>query len=233
MNDVEQDSPELVEAKDADSGHGNVWRAAAAVAIVVVAAFYNSYHGQFIFDDQRAIAENTSIRHLWRLGTVLNPPSDKGQTVGGRPLLNLSLAINYALDKLRTRGYHAANILIHILAALALMGVVRRTLLLPSLRARFGRAATALGMAGALIWAVHPVQTESVTYIAQRAESMMGMFYLLTLYCAIRGMGTVPIFVSVSEKEGLSPSSMWWQIAAVAAWRRWAWPPRRSWSPCR
>ena len=45
----------------------------------------------------------------------------------------------------------------------------------------------------------------------------MGMSYLLTLYCAIRGMGTVPIFVSVSEKEGLSPSSMWWQIAAVAA----------------
>ena len=54
---------------------------------------------------------------------------------------------------------------------------------------RFGGAATPLALAIALLWAVHPLQTESVTYIVQRAESLVGLFYLLTLYCFIRGAG--------------------------------------------
>ena len=79
-------------------------------------------------------------------------------------------------------SYHAGNLLIHLLAALTLFGIVRRTLLLPALRDRFGGASTGLAAAAALIWALHPLQTESVTYIVQRAESLMGLCYLLTLY---------------------------------------------------
>jgi tetratricopeptide (TPR) repeat protein len=84
-------------------------------------------------------------------------------------------------------GYHALNLLIHILAGLALFGIVRRTLLRPALSGRFGREAVPLALAVAVIWTVHPLQTEAVTYISQRAESLMGLFYLLTLYGFIRG----------------------------------------------
>jgi tetratricopeptide (TPR) repeat protein len=79
------------------------------------------------------------------------------------------------------RGYHLVNLLIHALAGLALFGVVRRTW------ARF-RPAEALtaGFCIALLWLLHPLQTAAVTYIVQRAESLVGLCYLLTLYGFIR-----------------------------------------------
>ena len=97
-------------------------------------------------------------------------------------------------------SYHATNLLIHILAGLTLFGIMRRTLErwseLPSTRSsapsneRVGGNPLHLipAFAVALIWTVHPLQTESVTYIAQRAESLMGLFYLLTLYGFIRSV---------------------------------------------
>ena len=154
--------------------------------MAVIAAYGNSFHGPFIFDDKPSIVENPSIRHLWS-GQVLTAPQE-AMTVVGRPVLNLSLAINYALGGLNVEGYHAVNLAIHILAALALFGLVRRTLLLPALAARFGPASTGLALAVALVWALHPLQTESVTYIVQRAEALVGLFYLLTLYCFVRGV---------------------------------------------
>ena len=125
-----------------------------------------------------------TIRSL-RSAEVLIPPGKT--TVARRPLTNLSFAVNYAIGKLAVRSYHAGNLLIHLLAALTLFGIVRRTLLLPALRQRFGGASTGLAAAAALIWALHPLQTESVTYVVQRAESLMGICYLLTLYAVIRG----------------------------------------------
>ena len=66
-------------------------------------------------------------------------------------------------------------------------GIIRRTLLSDRSRERYGDAATSLALVISLIWMVHPLQTESVTYVVQRAESLMGLFYLLTVYCALRG----------------------------------------------
>ncbi len=60
----------------------------------------------------------------------------------------------------------------------------------PTLAARFGAASTSLALAIAGIWALHPLQTESVTYIVQRAESLMGLCYLAVLYCFIRSAST-------------------------------------------
>jgi hypothetical protein len=162
------------------------WTVAAAVAIIVAvaAAYSNSFSGPFIFDDLSSIQDNEAIRSL-RSAEVLIPPGKAN--VARRLLTNLSFAVNYAIGKLDVRSYHVVNLLIHLLAALALFGIVRRTLLLPALRDRFGRASTGLATAVALIWALHPLQTESVTYIVQRAESLMGLCYLLTLYAVIRG----------------------------------------------
>ena len=155
---------------------------------VALLAYHNSFSGPFIYDDGPSILENPTIRHLWPITRVLRPPhANRGITVEGRPLINLSLAVNYALGGTNVWGYHAFNLAIHILAGLALLGIVRRTLRQPGLRDRFGGAANELALAVALIWTVHPLQTESVTYVAQRAESIMGLLYLATLYCFLRG----------------------------------------------
>ncbi|MGO8703815.1 MAG: tetratricopeptide repeat protein [Candidatus Brocadiia bacterium] len=154
------------------------------IVIAVAAAYSNSLGGPFIFDDVAAIRKNPTIRSL-RSAEVLIPPGKT--TVARRPLTNLSFAVNYAIGKLAVHSYHTGNLLIHLLAALTLFGIVRRTLLLPALRQRFGGASTGLAAAAALIWALHPLQTESVTYVVQRAESLMGICYLLTLYAVIRG----------------------------------------------
>ena len=158
---------------------------ALAVVFAGLLAYHNSFFGPFVFDDIPHITENPRIRQLWPPWDVLSPSSSA--LINARPVVDVSLAVNYALGGYNVWGYHALNLTIHILAGLTLFGIVRRTLRQPPLRERFGAAADGLALAAALIWTVHPLQTESVTYVIQRAESIMGLFYLLTLYCFIRG----------------------------------------------
>jgi len=158
------------------------------IVMAALAAYHNSFFGPFVFDDPTTIVDNPTIRHLGSITDVLSPPKDT--TAGGRPLVNLSLAINYALGETDVWGYHAMNLAIHMLAALVLFGVVRRTLVLRVARDDSALQAEAawLGFAVALLWTVHPIQTEAVAYTVQRAESLMGLFYLLTFYCFLRGV---------------------------------------------
>ena len=97
------------------------------VLLVAVALVYaNSLGGPFVYDDIPAITENASLRAGWRLDRLLVPPPNT--TVSGRPILNLSFALNYAVGGTNVGSYHLANVLIHAVAALVLFGVVRRTL---------------------------------------------------------------------------------------------------------
>ena len=164
------------------------WVVPACAGLIVLAAlgvYRNSFRGPFILDDIGSIPENPTIRNIGAIADVLSPPRDL--TVGGRPVVNLSLAVDYALGGTDVRGYHVTNLILHILAALILFGLIRRTLLLEGLPLRWSAAATPLALAVGLLWAVHPLQTESVTYLIQRAESIVSLFYLLTLYCVVRG----------------------------------------------
>ncbi|MGH7995999.1 MAG: tetratricopeptide repeat protein [Opitutaceae bacterium] len=166
--------------------------AGVVLALAAFAVYANSFSGPFIFDDLPSIPGNPSIRSLL---TSLVPPGG-GATVMGRPVLNFSFALNHAISGDRVWSYHALNLLIHVLAGLTLFGVVRRAFGGPAAGSPKPAAPSALlphgeatfaAFAAALLWMVHPLQTESVTYIVQRAESLMGLFYLLTLYCFIRG----------------------------------------------
>ena len=148
--------------------------------------YCNSGSVPFLFDDVLWIAENPHIRQLWPLWPVLM--SSPQSQVALRPVVNLTLALNYAAGGLHVFGYHLVNLAIHLLAALTLYGLVRRTLALPSAaRGGSGRRAEGVALAVALLWVVHPLTTESVTYLIQRAESLMGLCYLVTLYSVIRG----------------------------------------------
>jgi protein O-mannosyl-transferase len=179
---------------------------AAVIVAAVAAAYCNSFSGAMVFDDRTWILENSSVQQLSSIGDIVLPQNMR--TVGGRPLVSLTLALNYAWGGTDPIGYHFVNLFIHALAALVLFGIVRRTLLLPRLRDRFASAATPLALGIALVWAVHPLQTAAVTYIIQRTESLMGLLYLLTIYCVIRGATAIE---SQSVRRSL------WYAGAVAA----------------
>lgn len=162
-----------------------VWLAAGLLVLAATAAYCNSFGGPFVYDDIASIPDNPTIRHLWPLPPVLSPLGG-ALTVSGRPVLNFSIALNYAISGLNPWSYHALNLAIHVLAGLVLFGLVRRTLRRPVWRGCFGGDTLPLALAVALGWTLHPLQTESVAYLIQRAESLMGLFYLLTLYGFVR-----------------------------------------------
>ena len=142
-------------------------------------AYANSFDGAFVFDDGLNIVKDKSIRHLW-------PP---GHWLGTRrPVVSLSLAINYKLGELEEPwGYHLFNLSVHLIAGLTLFALIGRVLSLDRFGSVVRRSRYPFAAAVALLWLVHPLQTQSVTYIIQRAEALMGMFYMLCLYTLHRG----------------------------------------------
>lgn len=192
------DSPDNPDNPARASGIG--WRA--GVLVVAVALTYaNSLQGAFVLDDQAAIVQNEQIRDLTRPRAVLLPESDS--PVAGRPLVNLSFALNYAAGGLDVRGYHVLNIAFHLVCALLAFGLIRRTLELPRMRRHFERSAINVAFAGALLWSVHPLNSEVVDYLTQRSESLMAAFYLSTLYAANRAL--------TGSRKG-----MWQSLAVVS-----------------
>jgi hypothetical protein len=155
----------------------------AVIVVAAVATYWNGLSAPFLLDDHTSILTNHSIESLELPGPLVTPSDTP---VARRPLVNLSFAVNYALGQRDVRGYHLGNLVIHVLAALVLFGIVRRTLMLPPLHATYGEAATSLAWVCALVWVLHPLNSEIVDYVTQRTEGMLGLLYLLTLYCAIR-----------------------------------------------
>ncbi len=167
----------------ASSGRGVLILGSVSLVLGALAAYVGSFRGPFLYDDRGSVIDNPTIRQ-W--STAFRPLAT-GWPVSGRPVLNASFAANYAFSGLDTHGYHATNWLIHVAAGLLLFGFCRRILLLvPTLAA----SATGIAWATALFWTLSPLQTESVTYISQRAESLMGLCYLGCLYAFIRAYGS-------------------------------------------
>jgi tetratricopeptide (TPR) repeat protein len=161
--------------------------AAWILVVAIVLAYSNSFQVAFVFDDHPSILENVRIQNFLTIRSAMFPDECRGDTLEGRPLLALSIATNFALSGSKTWSYHAVNLIIHLGATLTLFGLVRRTLLLPRFRGNYATRANWLALAVATVWGLHPLQTESVTYIIQRAESLVSLFYLLTIYCIARG----------------------------------------------
>lgn len=178
------------------------WLAVACLFLAVALVYGPALSAPFIFDDHQVITENASIR---RLATAFSPPAN-GSGVTGRPLVNASFALNHALAGEDVRLYHVTNFLIHALAACALLGVMRRMLARPVWPEGVRSAAGSLALLAAFAWAVHPLQTESVTCVAQRTESLAGLFFLATFYGFLRA--TAP---------DAKPGWRWFALAACYA----------------
>ncbi len=146
----------------------------ALLVAAALAAYANSFYGSFVLDDNYLIVEKAGEYKTWT------------PEFGQRWLVKWTFKLNYLVGGLQEAGYHAVNLAFHIACALLVYGLILRT---SGALYRDNRQSTAV-FAGltALLWTVHPLNTESVTYICQRYESMMGMFALLTLYLFVRGV---------------------------------------------
>lgn len=140
------------------------------IVLAGVLAYANSLGSPFIFDDSASV-------HVYPSSAIFTT-----STLIPRGLVNASFLINYYLDGYQVAGYRLVNVLIHILTGLFLFGFLRRSLILPRLGGRFTADSTWIALAISVLWLIHPVQTESVTYICQRYESMTGLFYMLAIY---------------------------------------------------
>jgi tetratricopeptide (TPR) repeat protein len=153
-------------------------------ALVVVLIYTNTLTGPFIFDDIINIRENPYIRIA-----SLNYSDFKDVVTKGvnhnRPVANISFAINYYLNRYNQVGYHLINILIHITCGLLLYTLAKITLNIPGLGSPL-KDDTWIPLLTALLWMVHPLQTQSVSYIVQRMNSMAAMFYVLSVVLFVK-----------------------------------------------
>jgi hypothetical protein len=158
------------------------------IVLACIGAYWNSLGGPLVWNDQASIVDNQTIRHLSPLGDLLAPP--RATLVAGHPVANLSFALNYALGGVDVAGYHVVNIAIHLLSALVLFGIVRRTLKNPRVAPSSLWSNDVLALGATLLWLVHPLQSEAVNYVSGRSELLMGFFFFLTLYCAADARGS-------------------------------------------
>ncbi len=178
-------------------------RAAAILVIAAALTFWNGLSAPFLYDDTAAITGNLTIRDVGDPIAVLSPPSET--PVGGRPLVNLSFALNYAAGGLDPTGYHAVNLALHLLCAFVLFALISRT--------TGGRG---LALASALLWMVHPINSEIVDYATQRTEVMMALALLLTLWWS-SGVTTPAPTRSKQPARPAPPSHPALAVAACAA----------------
>jgi Flp pilus assembly protein TadD len=144
-----------------------------------IVIYSHTFHGAFQFDDAPNILENRSLQPL-DLGKVWDfyPP---------RFITNLSFAFNISLAGFQTWSFHVLNLLIHILTSFVVFSLTLSILGTPSMKNRVPPLQHNLfALVAALLFTAHPVQTQAVTYIVQRAASMATLFYLTALWMYLR-----------------------------------------------
>jgi tetratricopeptide (TPR) repeat protein len=132
----------------------------------------------FYFDDGYNIEQNPNIR-LTKLSFEELTRAAFKSPMSNRPIANLSFALNYYFHQYDVIGYHVVNIIIHITTGILLYFFLKTTLSLPPLSSRY-KPDSSIAFYTALIWLVHPIQSQSVTYVVQRMNSVAAMFYILS-----------------------------------------------------
>lgn len=155
--------------KDANNGSGRLYRplVIAALAIATALVYYPSLHAPWYMDDTTSIILNPVVRDLkLSLNQLLQP----------RGMAIFSFALNYQIGGTDPFGYHLVNFALHFCCA-----VLVYLLLLPVVRHDSTKAAL-----GALLFVVHPLQTQAVIYLVQRMAVLAAFFFLLALWLFAR-----------------------------------------------
>jgi len=151
----------------------------ALMAVAVFSIYSNTLQSPFALDDLSNIQQNSHIR-ITRLNLEALNQAGFESPLSNRPVAYLSFALNYYFHQLDVAGYHILNILIHIGCGLIFYFLIKTTLNSPALRSRHQPYAW-VPFVTTLIWLVHPIQTQSVTYLVQRMNSLAAMFYVLSV----------------------------------------------------
>lgn len=165
-----------------------VMREAIIILFLVFLGFLiysNTTEAPFVLDDGHNIENNPNIRieslSLKELGkAAFQSP------LHHRPIANISFAINHYLHQYNVKGFRFVNVLLHVLTAIFLYFFIRDTLKTPALRAHYGQRGW-IPFFAALLWLVHPVQTQSVTYVVQRMNCLGSMFFILAMWFYVCG----------------------------------------------
>ncbi|QDT10618.1 tetratricopeptide repeat protein [Planctomycetes bacterium K23_9] len=201
-----------------------------------------------IFDDLPTIVGNESIHQLFPLfgdEGSFGPLNPKPSTpVTARPLVSLAFAVNYHFGGENPWGYRLFHIALHVATAALLWAIVAFTLKQPRLVERFGSIRHAIAFVAALLWMVHPCHSETLIYLTQRTELMMGFFYLLTIYLSLLywqsnslvGRTIWLILATVACTSGMMCKEMMASVPAMVLLYEWTFMPgttrdhiKRSW----
>ncbi|MDM8545286.1 tetratricopeptide repeat protein [Candidatus Venteria ishoeyi] len=163
------------------------------IAIAIVAVYFHTLDVPFYMDDFSSIRENPVIYLGQGLETIWHyaPPRVVGY---------LSFALNYQVHQFGLTGYHLVNIFIHLLVSLAIYGFLHRLLRTPRLQDKLPPLALiGIPVFAALLFALHPLHTQAVTYIVQRLAAMAALFYILTMLA----------FVQARLANSITQRSLW------------------------
>jgi protein O-mannosyl-transferase len=156
---------------------------------LICLAYSNSFQCSWHFDDFTNIVNNQGL-HLKELSlaglTKALYADPGGQPQLYRPVSCVTFALNHYFGGLSVFGYHTVNLLIHAISSLFLFLFIRRTLSLPLLNKPYALQSDSIAFFATLLWALHPIQTQAVTYIVQRMSSLAGMFFIIAMYSYLR-----------------------------------------------
>ncbi len=141
------------------------------IIILGIAVYANSLEGKFLWDDRDLIEENMRIRSFLNSQKIFTEHIGAGvakQSSSYRPIQIFTYMIDYSLWRLNPKGYHITNTLLHILAALSLFWLI--SIIFKD---------NLLSMFTSILFVVHPIHTEAVTYISGRADCLAAFFMLL------------------------------------------------------
>ncbi len=144
--------------------------AAVLLAALTLAAYWPATGNGWIWDDDSYVQENPHLRSLRGLAEIWLRPGAVPQYY---PLVHTSYWLEYRLWGTEPGGYHAVNILLHAASAVLVWRLLRR-LEVPG------------AWAAAAIFALHPVQVESVAWVTERKNVLSGLFYLASAAAFLR-----------------------------------------------
>ncbi len=202
--------------------------AAAVWILVLLAALTTNADGAFVFDDRPNITENPAVTGFDPARLQSWGEAAFGSPARFRPLPYLSFALQWKLSGNDPFGYHVVSDLLHALAALALLALLFEFLRShgPDRLPDHWRAP--LAAAGALLWALHPAQTQAVTYIVQRMTVLAGLFSFaaLRLYLVGRRTGKIRPYAlaGLSYLLALASKESAATLPAVAILYEWFFP---------
>ncbi len=151
------------------------------ISIVTLIVFFNTFQNEFVFDDESVVQNNESIRTLTNIPKYFTGEEGFHKVIGKyyRPFVSATYATDYALYGLSSKGFHITNVIIHLIASLLLFKIL-------SLLFAKSKYSNFIALMGALLFVVHPIHTEAVSWVSGRTDSIVTLFFFASFLFYIK-----------------------------------------------